>query len=367
MVYIGTYTGAGSEGIYGFHMDKETGQIDSLGLMAKAENPSYLALSKNQNYLYAVYETNQYNQEIGGAVGSYKLNSQTGSLQFLNEQRVLGKAPCHLCLDNENHHLFTANYNDGSVSVFELNEDGSLDEMTDFICHEGQGPDKERQERAHAHFVSLIPDKKHLYVADLGMDQIKVYDFNEVKGKLYENLEKTIKIEPGSGPRHIAFHPSGRFFYLINELSSSIVTFSLEQDKDKNEIACNGNQSVIKDNRLLQTVSTIPDNFHEFNNCSAVKITPDGRFLFGANRGHDSIAAYEIDYNTGKLALISHTFTDGKCPRDIEIDPQGKWLLAANQESDNITAFQIKRDSGELELIGSVISISKPVCIKIIE
>ena len=138
------------------------------------------------------------------------------------------------------------------------------------------------------------------------------------------------------------------------------MTFSLEQDEDKNEIAC-------KDNRLLQTISTIPDNFHEFNNCSAVKITPDGRFLFGANRGHDSIAAYEIDYITGKLALISHTFTDGKCPRDIEIDPDGKWLFAANQESDNITAFQIMPDRGELELIGNVINISKPVCIKIIE
>ncbi len=352
MVYIGTYTQHESEGIYAFRFDIATGKIKSMGLMAKAENPSYITFDHSRQHLYAVYETEDYKDRCGGAVGAYSIQAQSGNLLFLNEQSVLGRGPCHLCVEDKMKAVITANYTDGSLSVFRQNNDGSIGDMTDYVQHAGCGLDKVRQEMAHAHYVTFTPDQKYIYAVDLGIDQVKVYNLNTCNHTLEEVKELVFTMKGGSGPRHIAFHPKLSLFYLVNELSSEIMVF---------DTVAEGHPA------LLQTISTLPDSYRAENLCAAIKITPDGRFLYVSNRGHDSLAGFQIDKQSGKLELISHTSSGGNWPRDLEIDPYGKWILVANQESNEITAFQIQGETGILKPKGRIAKLSKPVCIKMME
>ncbi len=351
IAYVGTYTSSGkSQGIYIFEMDSTNGNLNLLGTSEKIENPSYQVIDNKVEFLYTVMETETFNGKLSGAVAAFAIDKKTGLLKFVNSQPTEGRAPCHININKSRSHIFTANYREGIVSVFPLNPDGSIGAASCIIEHKGSGPNKERQEKAHAHYVSLTPDEKYLCAVDLGIDKIMVYDFDSTTGKLHPAKYPEVNIRPGSGPRHMVFHKSGRFAYLINELSSDIVAFEYSSDEGKfNEI---------------QYISTLPAGYSGTNYCAAIHISPDGKYLYGSNRGHDSIAIFSIDQNNGKIRLIEIVSTRGSFPRDFQIDPSGKFLYAANQNSDSIVVFRILPEFGKIEPTGEVINVPSPVCIK---
>jgi 6-phosphogluconolactonase len=348
--FIGTYTSGYSKGIYTYDMNTAAGTLFSFNTPAVLENPSYLVFSKDKKYLYAVVENSEYKGEYGGAVAAFSITPDTGELKFLNYQSTKGKHPCHLCVDSDNKYLFAANYSEGSFTVFPINEDGSLKPSLHSIKHQGSGPNKQRQEAPHVHFVSLTPEENHLCVIDLGIDSIVIYDFDKSVGALKQDKKLTVSLKPGSGPRHLVFHPDGRFVYVITELSCEVAVFKYCKSKVSFE--------------AIEYVSTLPQDYIGNNTCAAIQLSPDGKYLYASNRGHDSIAVFRIDNNSGKLELVEITSTSGNNPRDFTIDPTGHYLYAANQDSDNITAFIIDNETGRISSMGKSVEVSKPVCIK---
>lgn len=347
-VFIGTYTSGYSKGIYNLDMNDETGMLSPINNPTELENPSYLVFSKDKKHLYTVVENADYKGEYGGAVAAFSIAPSTGELELLNYQSTKGKHPCHLCVDSNNKYLFAANYSEGSFSVFSINEDGSIEPCLHSIRHQGSGPNRQRQEAPHVHFVALTPDEDHLCVIDLGIDSLVVYDFDKNTGAVNYNKELTVSLKPGSGPRHLVFHPNGRFVYIVTELSCEVAVLKYSKE---------GFES-------LQYISTLPQDYADNNTCASIQLSPDGKFLYASNRGHDSIAVFNIDNNSGKLELVEITSTAGKNPRDFAIDPTGHYLYAANQDSDNLTAFIIDNETGKISPTGEFIEISKPVCIK---
>ena len=347
IVYIGTYTSGKSQGIYFFEMEPRTGELEFIGTTKKVENPSYQTIDNKVEYLYTVMETERFNGEKGGAVAAFAIDKKIGLLEFINSQPTKGRAPCHISI---NESIFAANYSEGTISVFPICRDGSISAASCVLEHKGSGPNKERQEKAHAHYVSLTPDEKFLCAVDLGIDKIMVYSFDSETGKLYPSKHPEVIIRPGSGPRHMVFHHSGKFVYLINELSSDIVAFEYSS----------GEGTFTE----LQYISALPSGYDGISYCSAIHISPDGQFLYGSNRGHDSLAIFKIDNSTGKLELISIIPTGGNFPRDFGIDPSGKFLFVANQNSDTIVTFRILPENGIIEPTDSIINVPAPVCVK---
>jgi len=349
LVYIGTYTNGTSEGIMALRLDTETGKMEPVGTMAKLPNPSYLAISKDRKFLYAVLETGTYKDVPGGGVAAFSIDGSTGELSPLNDLPTTGKSPCHLSMDEDNRFLFTANYTDGTVSAFSIKPDGSLGSLIVKLVHEGSGPNPQRQKTPHAHFVMLTPDEKHLCAVDLGIDKIMVYDFDKNTGTLTHNPDLTVSVKPGSGPRHMVFHPSGRFAYLVTEMGAEVLV--MDYDPASSRFT------------QKQYISTLPEGYEGFKSGAAIRISPDGKFLYASNRGHDSIAIFKIDQATGELTLVSHSSTYGQMPRDFALDPTGKFLIAANQNSDNVVSFSVNPETGELSKIDEL-NISIPVCVK---
>ena len=351
-VYIGTYTNGKSKGIYVLDFNTVTGRLEVAGTSPELENPSYLAISKDIRFLYAVMETEAYRGEYGGAVGAYSIDRQTGLLTLLNTLPTKGTHPCHLGVDSGNRFLFVSNYSDGTLSMFPLENNGYIGNMSSFIRHKGSGPDKARQEGPHMHYAALTPDEKYLCAVDLGIDKINVYGFSPLSGSTSASQKLSVDIRPGSGPRHMEFSPDNKFAYVLTELSSEVVVFKYDPT------SCSFHQ--------IQTVSTLPANCNTDNYCAAVHISPAGDFLYASNRGHDSLAVFKIDQSSGMLEGVSHVSTRGAYPRDFAIDPSGKFLLAANQYSDTLTGYAIKPGTGEPEFLGTILEIPSPVCIKFV-
>ena len=349
-IYVGTYTGGASEGIYAVNLDMQTGRLEIAGLAAKLQNPSYLVFSMDGEYIYAVLENESYEGETGGAAVALRTTGREGSLELLNIRSTIGRGPCHLAVDSSNRHLYTANYSEGSVTMFSLEADGRIGDVSGYIKHKGSGPNKKRQEGPHAHCTVLTPDEEILCVVDLGIDRILMYDLTgscrEISYK--ENGEQLIK--PGSGPRHLVFHQNGRFAYLVNELSSDIAV--LEYDAAGKEFT------------LKQSISALPEDYNSISYCGAIKISPDGRFVYASNRGHDSIAIFRIDTETGMLVPCGYQPTLGSYPRDFEFDPSGKYVIVANQQSGNLVSFYVNGETGMLEPTGNIISLDDAVCVK---
>jgi 6-phosphogluconolactonase len=394
VAYIGTYTYGESEGIYIFGLDTSTGRLEPVGTSRKIENPSYLAVSKDNRYLYTVMETDEFNGEKGGAVGSFLIDQKSGLLEFINCRPAGGKAPCHLCCDKENSFLYSANYKEGTVAMFSLGMDGRISSASDIIRHEGCGPNRERQEWPHVHFVTFTPDGKYLCAVDLGIDKVMLYEPDREKARLIPLNEMSPGIRPGSGPRHMVFHPDGRFAYVVNELSSDIAVFkyhspcfpsspspssllspspsslhSYSSSHDSShDYDCRHNHGAGQSNKVLfeeiRYVSTLPADFKGENYCAAIHASSDGKFLYASNRGHDSIAIFSIDGCPDNPVLVSLAPTRGKFPRDFAIDPTGNYLYAANQHSDSITCFNILPGQGKLEFTGQILNVPAPVCIK---
>jgi 6-phosphogluconolactonase len=349
IVYVGTYTQRGSEGIYVYAFDPSSGALASIGTCGGVENPSFLALAPSHRYLYATDEVGTFAGSPGGGVSAFRVDQETGLLTLLNHQLSHGFGPCHLSVDQTEQVVLVANYNGGNVAVLPIEEGGRLGPATDVVQHAGSGAHPTRQRGPHAHSITIDPTNRYAFAADLGIDKLMVYRLDLEHGKLLPHDIPSVEIRAGSGPRHFAFHPTAKYAYLINELDSTITVF--RYDADRIEL------------HTLETVSTLPEGVDIDNTCADVHISPSGRFLYGSNRGHDSIAAFRIDEATGRLSSIGHTSTQGRTPRNFAIDPGGHFLLAANQDSDTIVAFRIDEQSGELSPTGDVTSVPMPVCV----
>ena len=352
LVYVGTYTTAGSEGIYIYRMDLSSGKLNLVKTVKEIVNPSFLAIDAMEHYLYTVNEVQEFVGKPGGAISAYSINLKTGDLSFLNQQPTQGGDPCHIIVDKTGKFVLTANYSGGSVSVFPVLTNGSLGTMTDIVQHYGSGPNIKRQETPHAHSVNLDFANRYAFVADLGLDKIMIYKFDSNKGKLNPNDVPWASVKAGAGPRHFTFHPDGKFAYVINELNSTLTAFSYDETK-----------GTLKE---LQAVSTIPEDFTGTNWCADVHVSPSGKFVYGSNRGHNSIVIFAIDEGTGKLIYVGHEPTQGNYPRNFAIDPTGSFLLAANQRTNNIVIFRIDKQNGRLISTGQTAELPSPVCIKMI-
>lgn len=338
--FIGTYTKGESEGIYTFSLDTEEARIQGVKLAASLDNPTYVTVSKDKQYLYSVVKEG----EQGGAA-SFSIKSN-GELEELNRELSPGASPCHISVDSKNKTVVTANYHRGTVEAYLTTSNGSLEPVSSIIQHEGSGPDKERQEKPHVHYAGFTPDEKYVAVVDLGIDQLITYEV--VNGQL--KLANKLSLKPGCGLRHLTFHPNGNYAYLMTEMSSEVVALQYN-NKDGSF-------------QILQYISTLPSDFTENSQGSAIHISSDGHFVYAANRGHDSIAVYGVNQETGELTFIEHTLTEGNWPRDFVLDPTENYLIASNQNSSNLVLFKRDSVSGKLTLLQSDIKVPDPVCVK---
>ena len=348
ILYVGTYTSGKSEGIYVYHFDSATGALSRINSI-KSVNPSFLTIDRSKRFLYAVNEVGEYAGKPGGGVSAFAIERTTGNLRVLNEQATQGADPCYLSVDSRKRVLLVANYTGGSVSVLPIRADGTLGMVIDVKQHEGSGI-KEQQKGPHAHCIILDRFERHALAADLGIDKVMIYRFDRSLGKLTPAIPPFAELKPGAGPRHLSLHPNGKYLYVINELDSTLATFKY------NEL--NGTLT------LSDTISTLPSDFSGVSYCADVHVSPSGRFLYGSNRGHNSIVVFEIDQRTGTLKLVEHVSTEGNWPRNFTLDPSGGFLLVANQRTDNVVTFSIDPGSGRLTPTGHVEEIPAPVCLK---
>jgi 6-phosphogluconolactonase len=350
IAYVGTYTATtSSKGIYALRFDAEKGQLTSLGVAAETADPSFLAVHPNGKYLYAVNEISTFNGGSGGAVSAFSISAKTGALKFLNQVPTRGAGPCHVSVDKSGAYVLVANYDGGSIASFAVHEDGSLGTASGFVQHSGSGPNKQRQEGPHAHWIGTSPDNRFALAVDLGLDQVIVYGFDSSKGIFKPVLSGFAKVKPGAGPRHLAFHPNGKFAYVLSEMDSSVTVFSYQ--------AKNGAFS------SLQTISALPKEYAGRKEAAEIAVDPSGKFLYTSNRGHDSIAIFEINPAKGTLKSLGQVLSGGQTPRHFAIDPTGTFLLAENQESNNIVVFHIDPATGNLTPTGQTIEVPSPVCI----
>lgn len=347
-VYFGTYTGAKSKGIYVSRFDSATGKLSDPELAAETKSPSFLAVSPKGNFLYAVGEASQFAGKTSGTVNAYAIEAKTGKLTLLNQQPSGGAGPCHLAVDAGGKCLLVANYGGGSVASLPIKADGSLREPASVIQYTGSSVDLKRQAGPHGHFILPDPRDRFALACDLGLDKVLIYRLNTQKATLSANDPPSASVAPGAGPRHLIFSPNGKFVYVINEMGSTLTTFSY-----------NARKGSIKE---LQTVSTLPRDFSGNTTTAEVQAHPSGKFVYGSNRGHDSIAVFAVDKKSGRLSPVEHVSTQGKTPRHFAIDPSGRWLLAENQGSDSVVVFAVDGETGKLTSTGEQISVGSPVC-----
>jgi 6-phosphogluconolactonase len=345
-VYIGTYTNTNrSKGIHAYRFHPEDGKLTKIGLVAETPDPSFLAISPNGQFLYSVSELEG---KPTGGVSAFRIDPQTAKLTLLNTVSSKGSGPCHVLVDKTGKCVLVANYGSGSVAAFPVKEDGSLGEATAFIQHSGSSVDKARQEGPHAHSVNLPADNHFMLAADLGLDEVLIYKFDAAKGTLTPNDPPFGKVKPGSGPRHFAFHPDGKYAYVISEMASTVTAFHWD-----------GKRGALTE---FQSVSTLPADFKGKSTTAEIAIDKKGKFLYGSNRGHDSIAVFSIARD-GKLTPIEQTLTQGKTPRNFALDPTGGYLFAANQDSNNIVLFRVDSKTGRLSAAGQTMEVGAPVCV----
>ena len=346
LVYIGTYTSPASKGIYAARLDAKTGALSPPTLAAEARNPSFLAASPDGRFLYAVHEVDQFDGKMGGAVAAYAIDRATGALKPLGAQSTVGGGPCHVSVAGRM--AFVANYGGGSIAAYRIGADGSLEPASAFVQHKGSSVHPARQKGPHAHGVTPDTTGRFLYVPDLGLDQVLIYRIDAAAGGLTAAPPTTIT-PAGAGPRHIAIAKDGRFAYVINELTLTVVAF--RRDPATGALT------------PVQTISTLPAGVTPAPELSTAEIVlhPSGRFLYGSNRGHDSLVVYAVDAAKGTLTLVQHVPSGGRTPRAFNIDPSGAFLVAGNQNSDLITVFRIDQASGRLTATGHTASVGKPV------
>ncbi len=350
LVYVGTYTTGQSEGIYLYRLNLTSGELKHVNTTRGVVNPSFLALSPSRRYLYAVNEVQEFAGKKSGAVSAFAVDQRTGELRLLNQKPSLGADPCYVEVDNQGRFVLIANYTGGNVTVLPVERGGSLGEAADLKQYQGQSVNRDRQEGPHAHCIMLDPTNGFAYSCDLGTDRVMIFRFDARNGKLLTNEQPWAPVKPGAGPRHLAFHPSGKYVFVLNELYSTVTVFT--RDPEKGSL------------KELQTLTTLTKDFAGKNTSADVHVSSDGRFVYCSNRGHDSIAMFGFDARRGALTIIGHESTRGMTPRNFAIDPTGQFLLAANQKSDNIVVFRVDRKTGRLSATGQAVEVPSPVCLK---
>ena len=348
-VYFGTYTGAKSKGIYVSRFDSTTGKISEPELAVETRSPSFLALNPTGKFIYAAGEISDMPDKRGG-VSAFKRDPKTGKLMLMNQQSSGGGGPCHVSVDATGKTLLVANYGSGSIASLPIKTDGSLDEAATTLQHFGSSVNPKRQAGPHAHFIVPSPDNRFALSCDLGLDKILIYPLDAVASKLATNNSSFVTVAPGAGPRHLAFSTDGKFVYVINEMKLTITVFAYD-----------AKTAAVAE---VQTISTLPIDYvvTEKDSCAEIAVHPSGKFVYGSNRGHDSIAVFTADTKTGKLTLVQNESTQGKTPRHFAIDPSGRWLLAENQNSDSVVVFAIDNATGKLKPTGQTITVGSPVC-----
>ncbi len=349
-VYFGTYTNEITKGIYSSTLDFATGKLSQPELAVEVKNPSFVAIHPTGKLLYAVSEISDFQGKSVGGVSAFKIDAASGRLKLLNQQSSVGAGPCHLVVDAAGENVLVANYGGGSVAVLPIEaKTGNLAVASSSIQHQGSSVDKQRQEGPHAHSINLDPANKFAFAADLGLDKVLIYHFDGAKGKLTANLPPAGELAPGSGPRHLAFHPSGKYVFVNNEMTSTVTSF-----------AYNPTGGSLTE---IHTLSTLPQPTPG-NSTAETVVHPSGKFVYVSNRGHDSLAIFQCDPATGRLTAIGHQSTGGKTPRNFNIDPIGRYLLAANQSTNNVVVFRVDPSSGKLTPTGDSIEVGSPVCVR---
>jgi 6-phosphogluconolactonase len=354
-VYFGTYTGEKSKGVYVSRLDLASGTLTPPELAGETASPSFLAVHPSQNFLYAVNEVSEFQGKASGSVSAFAIDRNTGRLTALNQQPSVGRGPAHLVVDKAGRNVLVANYGGGSVAVVPIGTDGTLKPPSAFIQHTGSSVNPQRQKEPHAHSINVDPANRFAYAADLGLDKVLVYRFDVEKGTLVANDPPFAAVAPGAGPRHFAIHPNAPFAYVINEISLTVTAFRRDPDR--------GSMTEV------QTISTLPlgQAVEPGFSTAEVQVHPSGRFLYGSNRGHDTIVVFAIDEKSGRLTHVEHRPTQGSTPRGFGIDPTGRYLLAANQRSDSVVVFRIDQQTGRLTPTGQTINVGAPVCVKFVE
>ncbi len=343
--YVGTFTSESSPGIYLCEFNPETQSIIKQKSFYGIDNPSFLKISPNKEYLYAVTRPSVEVEESGGYVVAYKINDD-GSLEFLNKQKSNGSDPCHVDVSGNGKFVAIATYGGGTVSLYPVSDDGKLLPASSVIVNQGSVRDKDIQVKPHAHSVKFSPFSNRVFSADLGTDQIDIFTLKE--GELVQEGQQFMKTELGAGPRHFVFHPDGQTIYVINELNSTLTSFVLKGENWTME----------------QTISTLPGDFEGKSYCADIHLSADSRFLYGSNRGHNSIVVFSVDDSSKKLKTVGFVPVEGDWPRNFALTPDGKFMLVANERSDNITIFKINHENGMPEFTGNEINLQKPVCIE---
>lgn len=354
-VYFGTYTGKSSKGIYASRLDAASGKLTPPELVAESTSPSFLAVSPNEKFLYAANEVPKFEGKTAGAVSGFAIDRATGKLTPLNQKSSGGAGPCHLVVDATGKSVLVANYGGGSVQALPVKPDGSLDDGGTFIQHEGSSVNQGRQSSPHGHAIVTDPANRFALACDLGLDKVLIYKLDPAKAGLAANDPPFATVPPGSGPRHIAFRPDGKFAYVINEMTCTVTAFAFD-----------GKRGALE---ALETISSLPKDMTVQRGFSTaeIEVHPSGQFVYGSNRGHDTLAVFAIDAKSGKLTPVEHISTKGKTPRSFGIDPTGRWLLAANQGSDTVVVFAIDAKTGKLQPTGQELQVGTPVCVKFVE
>jgi len=347
-VFVGTYTGKKSKGVYRTEFDPATGKLGTPELAAEVASPSFLAVAPDRKHLFCVCEVNEFHGKKGGGVASFALDAKSGELKPINQQSSLGAGPCHIVCDTAGKNVLVANYGGGSVAVLPVGADGKLGEASCFVQHIGSGVDKSRQEGPHAHSANLDAANHFAVVADLGLDKLFVYRFDPAAGKITPNDPPAAEMAPGSGPRHLAFHPNGKYAYANGEMASTLT--ALAYDASKGAL------------KVLNTLSTLPEPT-KGNSTAETVVHPNGKFVYTSNRGHDSIAIFAIDQSTGRIKALGHQGEGIKVPRSFNIDPSGKWMVVANQDGDSLIVFAIDPETGMLKPTGQKVEVGSPVCV----
>ncbi|HSE33656.1 MAG TPA: lactonase family protein [Pyrinomonadaceae bacterium] len=349
-LYVGTYTSGKSEGIYIYRLNMSTGELTHFKTIKGVVDPSYLAIDRKRHFLYAVNEVSKFEDQPSGAVSSFAIDRNSGDLTYLNQKASKGASPCYVTQDRTGRFVLLANYESGNVSVLPIKSDGSLGEAVSVMQHTGASINRDRQQGPHAHCILTDKSNRFAFAVDLGIDQIVVYRFNEKDGTLTKH--GAVPTKPGAGPRHLTFHRNNRFAYLIQELDSTITAFTYEAKR-----------GVLNPQ---QTISALPQGFSGTSFCADVHVSPNGKFLYGSNRGHNSIVVFAIDRKSGQLTLVEHASTGGDWPRNFVIDSTGTYLLAANQRSDSVVTFRINESNGRLTPTGQTTAIPAPACLKVV-
>ncbi len=348
IIFAGTNSLRGSKGIYVLSFDRKQMIFEEIQTVGGGESPNFLALSKNRKYLYAAYSKGT--QPGGmGSVMAFSVDSKSGKLNKLNEQSSEGAGPAHVSLDPKGRFAYVSNYSAGNLAVYPINKDGSLGKSIDIVKHFGKSVVSSRQEAPHVHSAIPSGDGKFLYVSDLGIDKIMIYEVTNT-GKLIPAATPFVSSMAGSGPRHLAIHPNGRFAYSVEELTSTVAAYQIEK--------------VSGSLKPLERAKMLPDNFTARNSAADIHFSPDGKYLYASNRGHESLVIYSVNPTNGRLHVIGHQNTGGQHPRNFMIDKKGDYLLTANRDTDNIVVFKLDKKTGKLTPTGTEIKVPAVIALQ---